>query len=261
MTPTPTATLTPTETVTQTPSPTETATPTMTPTESMTPTPSVTTTATPSMTPTESPTPTATITPTESPTPTPTPAPLVAYLFMEPTSANTTFSGWMAAGGVGSFRGFSNGILPSTVQATFDAQFNRYMDYSGWTINAPAVQNAPISTTTGGLDTYGNSIEAYKFQTHEIAAGTSAGNTWFTWIIATGATNGQKLSAIGINSLGNPNALTSTNMNATWYNLVVNYTGSTIPQGTYRVYSTFNATQSRINNSVNNIYFKGNTLV
>jgi len=167
----------------------------------------------------------------------------------------------MDAGSVGTFRGFSNGILPSTVQSTFDAQFNRYMDYSGWTTNAPAIESAAISTTTGGLDPFGNTIEAYKFQTHEVAAGTTAGNAWFTWIIATGATNGQKLSAIGINSLGNPNALTSTNMNGTWYNLTVNYSGSTIPQGTYRVYSTFNATQSRINNSLNNIYFRGNTLV
>jgi hypothetical protein len=168
----------------------------------------------------------------------------------------------MAAGsGVGSFRGFSNAVAPSTVQSVFDVQFNRYMDYSGWTINAPAIESAAVSTTTGGLDPFGNSIEAYKFQTHEVSAGTTAGNAWFTWIISTGATNGQKLSNIGVNSLGNPNTFTPTGMNSLWYNLTVNYSGSTIPQGTYRVYSTFNATQSRINNSINNIYFKGNTLV
>ena len=214
------------------------------------------------MTPSESPTPTATITPTESPTPTPTPAPLLAYLFIEPTTANTTFSGWMAADPASTtFRGFSNAILPSTVQATFNNQFNRYMNYSGWSGNAPAVRNAPISTTTGGVDTFGNAITAYMFQTHEVPAGTSATNAWYTWIIATGSTNGQKLSQIGINSLGNANTLTTTSMNATWYNLTVQYTGSTIPPGTYRVYSTFNATQSRMNGTTNNLYFKGNTLI
>ena len=261
-TPTPTASLTPTETVTQTPSPTETATPTLTPTETTTPTPSVTNTATPSMTPTESPTPTATITPTETPTPTPTPPPLVAYLFIEPVTANTTFSGWMAAGsGVGTFRGYSNGIAPSTVQATFDTQFNRYMDYSGWTINAPAIGTASVSTTSGGNDAYGNAITAYMFQTYQVSAGTVPGNAWYTWIIPTGSTNNQKLSQIGINSLGNPNALTVTSMNSTYYNLIVNYSGSTVPAGVYRVYSTFTATQSRLNGTANNIYFKGNTLI
>jgi len=50
-------------------------------------------------------------------------------------------------------------------------------------------------------------------------------------------------------------------MNPTYYNITFNYTGGTgIPNGTYRVYTTFLATQTRIA-GLNNIYFKGGNLI
>jgi hypothetical protein len=69
------------------------------------------------------------------------------------------------------------------------------------------------------------------------------------------------MSQIGTNNANNPNALTARNLNSTYYNLTINYTGGTIPPGTYRVYTTYSGTDFRINASVNNIYFKGNTLI
>jgi hypothetical protein len=259
MTPTPTPTITPTETVTQTPSPTETATPTLTPTETTTPTPSVTTTASPTMTPTESPTPTATITPTETPTPTPTPAPLQGYLLIEPQAATAQFNGWMSSQG-SSFRGFWINTPTTANPITFNDQFNAYLSFSGWGVTAPSILTGPISTTSGGNDAFGNPINAYLFQTTKVSGGT-AGNAWYTWIVSTGATNGQKISQISTNIAGNPNALTARNMTAAYYNITVEYTGGTIPAGTYRVYTSNTNTDFRINASVSDIYFKGNTLI
>lgn len=265
-TPTPTPTVTPT-TQTPTPTPTNTETPTETPTNTPTPSVTATNTATPSETPTNTPTPTET--PTETPTPTNTPTPtstppvsLLAYLFIEPTTANTQFNGWMVSqGSPGFFGGFSNGYAVSTNPVTFNQQMNIYIQYSGWGGNAPSVGVANVSSTSGGNDSFGNPINAYLFQTYQVSAGTCASNAWYTWIIPTGSTNNQKISQIGYNNAGNPNSLTAVNMQSSVYNLTVTTTGSTIPIGDYRVYTTYTSPTFRINGSVNDIYFKGNTLI
>jgi hypothetical protein len=211
------------------------------------------------MTPSESPTPTATITPTESPTPTPTPAPLVGYLLIEPQAVNAQFNGWMASQG-SSWRGFWINTPTTANPTTFNSQFNAYLSFSGWGGTAPSILTGPISTTSGGNDAFGNPISAYLFQTTKVSGGT-AGNAWYTWIVSTGATNGQKISQISTNIAGNPNALTARNMTSAYYNLTVEYTGGTIPAGTYRVYTSNTNTDFRINASVSDIYFKGNTLI
>ena len=139
---------------------------------------------------------------------------------------------------------------------------NNYIQYTGWTINAPAIGTGITSSvTTGTNDAYGNPITAYLFQTYQVPAGTVGGDAWYTWIIPTGSTNGQILSQIGYNNAGNPNSLTTVNMQSSIYNLTVTNTGSTIPPGVYRVYSTYTSPTFRINGSVNDIYFKGNTLI
>jgi hypothetical protein len=247
--------LTPTNTASQTPTPSETPTQTPSETPTQTPTPSETATQTP--TPSETPT----QTPSGTPTPTPTNQPLPAYLFIEPTSANTQFAGWMASQGSPSvFRGFSNGFALSTNPVTFNQQMNIYIQYSGWGGNAPAVGTGITSSVSGGNDAYGNPITAYLFQTYKVDAGTVAGNAWYTWIIPTGSTNGQKLSQIGFNNASNPNALTAANVQSSVYNLTVTTTGSTLPIGVYRVYTTYTNPTMRFNGSVNDIYFKGNAL-
>jgi hypothetical protein len=255
LTPTPTNTpyLTPTQSSATgvTPTMTSTVTPTPTRTSTQTPTVTPTRTATPTMTPT--------VTPTKTMTPTPSAIVYYAYLFIEPVSANTEFNEWMYSGG-STFRGFSNGIAPSTSASTFTQQMNRYLSYSGWSVNAPSVRNAQISPVSGGVDAYGNSIQAYLFKTHEVPAGTVNGYAWYTWVIATGSTNGFVVSNIGVNDSGNPNSMSPVMMNDVYYDMVVNYTGSTIPTGNYRVYTTFGATNMRLDNSLYNIYFKGNAL-
>ena len=247
-TPTPTNTETPTNTPTQTitPSitPTNTQTPTNTPTPSITPTNTITPTITPTNTPTPTvtQTPTNTITPTQTQTPTPTQPGLMAYLFIDTngTQAKAALSSWMTSQG-SAWRGFNQVGSPSNVQATFDLQMNAYLAYSGWTGNLavgqePAIITAPISTTSGGNDAYGNPISAYVFQTVEIPVGTftATSSNWITVFVSTGATNGQKYSTV--KNGASAGAMVSRTMTSGYYNLVINYSGSTnIPAGTYRM--------------------------
>jgi len=250
ITPTPTKSITPTNTTTPTVTPSISITPTVTPTIPVTPS----NTATPTITPTKTVTPTSTVTPTV----TPTQPELFAYLFIEPVSLNVDFSNWMGVSNT--FKGFSNGIGPSISANTFNQQLNKYISYSGWGVNAPQVRIADISRVSGGLDNYGNLIQDYLFKTHEVPANTVSGYSWYTWVISTGATLGNTLSNIGVNNFGDPNSLTPVGLNLLYGNLTIDYTGSTIPQSTYRVYTTFNDTNFRLLND-NNIYFKGNSFI
>jgi hypothetical protein len=221
-------------------------------------TPTDTPTATPTETPTQ--TPTMTETPTQTPSPTPTNQPLFAYLTIEPQGQNVNFNGWMASQG-SAFRGFFNNGATTANSVTFNQQMNAYLNYSGWGGNSPAVITGEISRTSGGVDDYGNPINAYLFQTTQVSGGTTPTNAWYTWYISTGSTNGQIMTQVSTNTANNPNALIARNLNSSYYNLTVNYTGGTIPPGTYRVYTTYSGTDFRINASVNNIYFKGTTLI
>jgi hypothetical protein len=157
------------------------------------------------------------------------------------------------------FRGFSNGIAPSINQGIFSNQLNSYLSFSGWGGNAPSVRSSNISRTSGGSDSFGNSIQAYLFKTHEVPADLVSGYSWFTWVISTTATNNEVITNIGVNDSGDPNSLTPIGVNSVYSNMSFQYTGSTIPQGLYRVYTTFNNTNFRLLNN-NNIYFKGNSL-
>jgi hypothetical protein len=240
-----------------------TPTPSLTPTQTQTMTPSQTETPTPTLTPTVTETPTPTVTPTLTQTPTASQPALQAYLFIDrnDNTIRTALNNYMVAQG-SAFRGF-NINSPSTLsQVTFAAQMNSYIAYSGWGVSEPAILTAPISTTSGGNDAQGNLIQAYKFQTIVVPNTTvpSAEVAWYTWMVATGSTNGQKYSTIK-NGNTNPPA-TDTGVNSSYYNFIVNYTGSTnIPAGVYRVYTTKPGAGLNITNSGNNWYFQGGTLI
>lgn len=248
-TPTPTPTLTPGLSPTTTPTPTSTPNTSPSQTPTYTPTPSVTTTTTPTVTPT------VTITPSQtSPS-------FSAYLFVDrnDSTVRNALASYMASQG-SSFGGF-NVNSPSSVQATFDAQMNSYISYSGWGVSEPQIYVTGVTSTNGGLDAYGNAIQAYKFQTVKVDASVVPPNefAFYTWIVPTGATNGMRYDTI-VFGISNPPS-TNFYMNDTFSQLVVNYTGSTnIPQGTYRVYTTKPDTGLRIQNNGNDLYFRGNNL-
>jgi hypothetical protein len=266
-TPTPSVTATPTVTPTVTPSisVTPSETPTQTPTPSVTTTPGATPTVTPTVTPTETPDASPTPTPTVTPTITPSPSSVggLAYLFIEPQSGAEEIGYYMFETGGTAFYGFTNFTSPDTTSdAQFDVDMNLYVDFSGWTagLTFPAVESQIAPTSSGGLDSYGNAITAYNFTTHQTSGNTIIGSGWFTWIIPTGTTNGGYQTIIDVSFDGTPNVFTPVNMDSTLYSRVFNYTGSTIPNDTYRVYSTFVDQTMYINNS-NTLYFKGNSVI
>ena len=232
--------------------------PTQTPTNTVTPSETPTNTPTPTITQT----PTNTITPTTTQTPTPTTPGLQAYLFIDSNNVTirNALNSWMLSQG-SSFRGF-NINAPSTTQVTFNTQMNSYISYSGWGVSEPSIITAPISTTSGGNDSFGNPIVAYKFQTTQVLSTVVPSGTfaWYTWLVSTGATNGQKYSTIkqGVSSGSMPDRTMSTTYNS----LIINYTGSTnIPAGTYIMYTTYNLTDFRVDNGGSNYYYQGGTLI
>lgn len=277
---TPTNTETPTNTPTQTSTPTETPTPSVTATETQTPTPSVTETQTPTVTPsptvtsTETPTPSVTASPTLTPsvtatnTPTPSLTPAIeftSFLFVESNAVasrndlNTFMVGQSVA-----FRGFNVNAPILTNPNTFNQQMNAYIKYSGWGVSQPTIKTGATYNLSRGVDNYGNPIVANRMVTTRIDSGTTTPTNvlaWYTWIVPTGATGNQRYNTFS-RVFDNASGTTTFTQRANMSSLVVNYTGGTnIPNGYYRVYSTFNNTSFRFAQNNRNIYFRGGTLI
>jgi hypothetical protein len=267
VTPTPTATNTPTPTVT----PTIAATPTVTPTNTTTPTPTSTIGSTPPPTPTPTNTPTNTQTQTQTPTITSTTTPTVtpsttpslyAYLFIEPQSGSEEIGNYMYDRGA-NFFGFTNNPPPNPLNlAQFESDMNEYVSFSGWTASTfPSIRQQFVPQISGGVDSFGNAISAFNFTTHEVPVGTTNGSAWYTWIIPNNATNNGIQQKINFSINGNPNSMTSLIMDGTIYSQSFNYTGTAIPTGNYRVYTTYADLAFYIDGSATTIYFKGDTII
>jgi hypothetical protein len=267
-TPTPTPTNTPTPSITSTKTPTPTITPTaLTPTPTSTPTP---TPQTPTPTPTNTPTVTITPTVTKTKTPTTTNTPSVtpslsplpptkAFLFIEPQSGSTDIGQWMYDNSQ-TFYGFTNSTAPALNQNKFNQQLNIYVDFSGWTSGLfPSIINQDVPQTTGGNDSFGNAIVAYNFKTTKVDKNTVSGKAWYTWMIPTGMTNGLYQTKIDYSTSSPSMPPTTVNTEPKIYSYYFTYSGTTIPQTTYRVYTTYPSTNFNLLNT-SDIYFKGNTV-
>jgi hypothetical protein len=272
---TPTTTPTPTPTATPglspSPTPTITTTPTITPTITTTPTTTPTITPTITTTPTTTPTNTQTQTPTPTKTPTSTPSPIKALLFMESTddvlfagNPNTDLGSYMIANATSWYGFWTSGV--AGINAT---DLLIYMDWPGFkngTTNVPAVIEIEIPQTTGGFDSYGNSIEAYKFFTTEVTANTTTGNVWYSIFAPPIKTNNKVYSSIGINYANAPTTLVNTSTEPTVYVYNIGYSGINWINGAYRVYTQsavgngFNTGSAGVIDSTNN-YFRGGTLI
>ena len=224
---------------------------------------------TPTPTPTQTPTPTVTPnlspsgTPTQTPTPTSTPPPAgnnIAYLFIEPQNNSSDIGGYMYNNysAFTDFFGFTNLSSPDfSNQVQFEIDMNYYIDYSGWTDSTlPLIRTQSVPQSSGGVDSFGNTIVEFNFTTHEIPAGTVNGSGWYTWIIPTSATNGMIQTIIDLSINGNPNSFITFGTDASLYQHEFEYTGTNIPSGNYRVYSSFVDPAFYIANS-QDIYFKG----
>jgi uncharacterized delta-60 repeat protein len=207
--------------------PTPTITPSITPTK--TPTPQITSTTTQ----TPSPTITQTMTQTPSQTTTQTPSSTFcyepkAYLLLDAASGSTALSNWMKSFGFTgtSFQGMNLGFPISTVQSTFEAQMNAYISYTGYGNTTFYIEDEPIVSTT--------QLEHYPEQLW------SSTNVWNTWFVPT-----CPFCDNGSWTTWNGAALNSTLYNKTFY-----YSGSNIPQGYYKILTTYTASNMRSNTEI-----------
>lgn len=286
---TPSNTATPTNTTTQTPSPnTQTPTPTNTSTPSLTPTNTTTTsvtptntktqTQTPTITPTVTPTNTTTVTPTftpyASPTQTPsftptvslTPSPFIGesfpynfLIFVEPLTGATELANYLySVNSATTFFGFSNGTPLSSDPETFNQQIGDYLGFPGF-INQLSGFKIFFNQDYDNRILNGQYDSNRNFDLTEIPADSVPTDAWYSIIIWTGftLTKFQSLIGVGINQ---GETLTPINMNPDYYNLTFNFgslSSVSFPQGSFRLYTTFPSTDLLLNNTNQNIYFKG----
>lgn len=255
--PTPTPTVTPTS---ATPTPTATVTPTYT--------------VTPTVTPTYTVTPTNTITPTITPTVTQTPNNLSALIFMESTddlvygsNPDTSITRYMELYGSGAWNNFRASDIPNLGDSAQLSDFLIYLDWPGFvtgSTNVPPTIRTPIPQASGGIDTFGNAIQAYTFVTTQVTGNTTTGSIQYFILAPLSLTNNQIYSNVGINYNNSPLTLTYTLTDTGLDSVNLTYTGSNWPNTTYRVYSQspdngFTNGNPGVTDPTNN-YFRGGTL-
>jgi hypothetical protein len=125
-----------------------------------------------------------------------------------------------------SFQGMNLGFPISTVQSTFEAQMNAYISYTGYGNTTFYIEDEPIVSTT--------QLEHYPEQLW------SSTNVWNTWFVPT-----CPFCDNGSWTTWNGAALNSTLYNKTFY-----YSGSNIPQGYYKILTTYTASNMRSNTEI-----------
>ena len=140
---------------------------------------------------------------------------------------------------------------------------NNYYSIPFWNTDSHLkVIVADVPQVSGGVDFYNNPKLAYNFTTVKIPKGTFNDFGWVTILIPISAMNNdtRRQTQIRVASSGN-NTYMIRNTNTTLSSYVINYTGNVIPQGQYRVYSTYSDPAMRIKfNSLNDVYLGGDQL-
>jgi hypothetical protein len=254
------------------PSPTPSATSTPLP-----PTPTPTTTPTPTLTPTPSVTASPGTTPTPTSTPTPTTSGFVgpkALIFIESSQdaldpfgdPNTDLLAYMLSNGATNWFGFQTSGIPNLTTDLSDLLL--WMDWPGFvngTVNnTNGTLEAIIPQTSGGLDSFGNVIDAYNFVTTEIPANTVTGQAWYVVLAPLSQTNNQVYNTIAISYNDAPQSLITYNTESSIRTVNVNYTGTNWFNTVYRLYTSsqnngFTDGQQGVLDTTNN-FFKGGTL-
>jgi hypothetical protein len=223
--------------VSATPSNTPSNTPSYTPTGTecpgitQTPSQTATQTQTPSQTGTFLPTPTQTQTQTNTPSPTSCYQPK-AYVLFDSQTGLTALNTWMASQG-STFRGmFISG--PSLVPATFEAQMNAYISYSGF---GPSQYYAllPQNITSNQDPIIWNEAVYPSWE------GTFV---WVNMFVPT-----CPICPEGEYELMGANGTAIHNTNNTYRSMPFFYSGTAIPTGYYRLYTTYGGTDMRLSSS------------
>lgn len=183
------------------------------------------------------------------------------YIFIEPCS-KVNLVGKYLKDSVAStpsrpFIGFAAGFA---ITNTNKNDVLNYMDlkyfYNG---QLPAVITSDIPQTSGGVDSYGNPIKAYNFKTIKINKSQINDMAWVTVFIPVEAMKSDTYKQTKILSYGSGLKTTVINTQSTLYNYIFDYKGGKIPNGKYRMYTTFVGTSMRYSlTGSGDVYIKGN---
>lgn len=178
--------------------------------------------------PTPSPTPTNTNTPTVTPSLTPCYNPQ-AYVLFDAATGATTLNAWMQSQG-SAFRGM-NLNAPSLVSATFERQMNAYISFSGFGVTTFGLFPTSITPNQNDINWVNSSY---------IWSGT---NVWVNILVPSCANcDGGEYLYIGTD-------IFSYTTSPVYRSFNFYYSGSSIPQGFYRLYTTYGSTGMRLPNS------------
>jgi hypothetical protein len=175
----------------------------------------------------------ATNTPTITSTPTMTPSPTscynpTAYAIFDSVSGRIGLRDWMDAQG-STWRGFNTApSSPSTVPATFQAQMNAYISYSGWGVSTYSLVGDVMSVNEDPL-IISNTANTF-----------SSDFTWVSIIVPSCAV----CDAGEYSLIGDSNIPIYTPEDV-FKSINFYYSGSAIPQGFYRFYTTHPSTGMR----------------
>jgi len=163
-------------------------------------------------------------------------------LFIEPDSKKNDIAGYMNTNG-SSWYGF-NYNAPSS---TSDIEIWMEMFASSGVTGLPPVYQSTISQDG-----------QYLFNQVTVPSGTVSGNAWYTFLIPQQSIGGDenRVKEILKGTVSPPtDTVTTTD---TYYNLgLVNYTGSVFANTTYRLYTSYSGQDLRLDNTSNNLFFKG----
>jgi len=190
-----------------------------------------------------------------------------AYIFIEPSSKYTTIKSYLLS-------------LPktSTYPITFTGffgvngnawkySFQNYVDMPYWNNGTlPSIIETDIPQTSGGVDSYGNTVTAYNFKTIKISKNTVNTLSWINILIPVNAMNGDTKRQRIVNFYEIKNGVKITNLKFTMdnvvYSFLINYQGNRIPKGLYRLYGTYPGTGLRANlNTTNDVYLRGDGIL
>ena len=192
--------------------------------------------------------------------------PLRAYIFVEPRSKHTMIKNHLnTVPFVGRlpFVGFHGVGLGENLKSNFP-NFSNYINMPHWIDGRlPQIMQVDIPQTNGGIDTFGNPVQAFNFKTVKITKNTV--NDSFSWVVVLvpiNAMNNDTKRQRRIHIVEKAGNVTKSSTIYTTDNVlsgtVINYNGNRIPAGQYRVYSTYPSTGMRLNlNSTNDVYIRG----
>lgn len=177
-----------------------------------------------------------------------------AYIFVEPQSKTNVIVNYLKSASHSAqtatntpFYGFFTG---SPIKSTNFSDLKNYVDMPYWYNGTlPSVIQSDITQTSNGV---------YNFGTVKIS-GPMVNNqfVWITVLIPVNATSSTNWRQSKMTTKHNNGVYrTSFNTNSTLYSYVMNYTGTRIPVGQYRVYNTYSGTELRPK-IVGDFYLKG----